>query len=225
MAVSLTHIAEPIFAAIVNRIREPFLDLCGLREQADLDFVRSVPELATCEAKLEPLGSRSFDGASRVDVLVRLRKGHAVAFELKLGTTRLSRSRIDEEWLRTCVPTHDNQRWGGNMMAILDRRFSESVPDELFATIETGKGRSRERLLLSRFWFVVTRDEILSQWHTSSPSFSEFVRYCSFEDVVNRFGSQAEFNSLVHEMLNFDYHSVWKLDSGDNAHKRPLARR
>jgi len=91
---------------MVNRGREAVVSLFGLEDDVDSSFISSTRELATHDVPLAPIGGRSFDGASRVDVVVRYRPGMAVAVELKLGTTRLSRTRIDEEWLAPCGPSH-----------------------------------------------------------------------------------------------------------------------
>lgn len=203
MPIALTHFAEKVFAAMVNKHRDAFLSLCGLTDEADADFVHAVPELAACEVRFEKFGGRAFDGASRVDVVVRLGRDRAVPFELKLGSTRLNKARINGEWLAPSQPSHDDQRWKGNMMAILDRRFSEPVPDELIVKVEG------ERLTLTRTWFVITRRQTLKAWKTSPPGLAEHVRFRAFEDVVQSFGGQNAFNRMVREMLDFDFYSKW----------------
>lgn len=212
MLITLTHVAEKVFAAMVNKQRDAFLSLCGLTEEADADFVHAVDELAVCEVPFERFGGRTFDGASRVDVVVRLARDRAVPFELKLGRTRLNKARINDEWLAHCRPSHDDRRWKGNMMAILDRRFSESVhddlmvksvPDDLMVKIEGA------RITLTRNWFVITRRQTLKAWQTSQPGFAEHVRFQAFEDVVDRCGGQNAFNPMIREMLDFDFYSKW----------------
>lgn len=203
MPIALTHFAESVFAAMVNEQRDAFLSLCGLTDEADADFVHAVHELAACEVQFEPFGGRAFDGASRVDVVVRLRRNRAVPFELKLGSTRLNKARINGEWLAPCQPSHDDRRWKGNMMAILDRRFSEPVPDELIVNVEG------ERLTLTRTWFVITRRQTLNAWATSPPGFGEHVRRIAFEDVVQKFGGQNAFNRMILKMLDFDFYREW----------------
>src|SRR5438105_2092983 len=109
MNFSLSHIAEPLFAEMINRNREGFLRRCNLFDQADLDFVRSFPVIAECDARLERFGGRGFDGKSRVDVVVRLRKDLATGFELKLGQTGLDKN-IVNKWLAPCTPSHKDRR-------------------------------------------------------------------------------------------------------------------
>jgi hypothetical protein len=209
MAISLPYLAEVLFAAMVNRRRDEFFALSELDRFADLDFVRAAPEIASREVPLARFAGKAFDGASRIDVVVRLRPGVATAFELKLGTTRLSKSRVDEEWLACCVPSHNDRRWKGNMMAILERRFSRPVDAELAVDL------NGERLVLTPMWFVVARRATLSAWETACPAFSENVRRLAFEQVVESFGGREPFNTLVAETLAIDFYREWVL--GDDA--------
>ena len=189
---------------MVNRRREAFLSLCGLSSEADLGYARDVESLAFCEAKLDPFAGLTFDGASRVDVVVRLRQGLATAFELKLGKTRLSKSRIDGEWLAQCKKSHRGCRWSGNMMAILDRRFPHEARGDLKAIVN-----GAEKLTLTRDWFVVARCRTVERWRTSRPKFSDHVRLLAFEDIVETYGGKEEFNALVREMLEVDFYEEW----------------
>jgi hypothetical protein len=74
----------------------------------------------------------------------RLRPGVATAFELKLGLTWLTKTRLDDEWLQPCVSSHGGRRWSGNVIAVLDRRFPNEAVTELVARTAT------ERLKLTR---------------------------------------------------------------------------
>lgn len=206
MPLSISHIAEDIFARMANERRDAFLEVTGLAAEADTAFIHSLPELATCEAQIEPVGGRAFDGASRVDVVVRLRPGVAAAFELKLGTTRLSKRRFDNEWFQPCAPSHADRRWSGNVMAVLDRRFENHVADEL--AVRTGG----ERLQLIRPWFLVARKAVLQALCNDPPAFGSAVRQLAFEDVVACFGGRDAFNLLVRSMLDINYFDEWVLN-------------
>src|SRR5437016_3222403 len=98
-----------------------------------------------------------------------------------------------------CQRSQVSLRWKGNMMAILDRRFSPHVPEELIVNV---KG---ELLTLTRDWFVITRRQTLKAWKTSQPDFGEHVHFKAFEDVVDRCGGQNAFNPMIREMLDFDF--------------------
>jgi len=194
---------------MINHARESFLETTGLDVEADSTFIRSARELATCEANFEPVCGRTFDGACRVDVVVRLRPGMAAAFELKLGTTRLTKSRVDGEWLPPCLPSHGGRRWRGNVMAVLERRF-------LGATVDTLSVRTtNERLTLIHPWFLVARGSVLRAWKGDPPSFSSAVRQVAFEDIVSSFGNAEAFNRLVQGMLDIDFYNEWVASDPD----------
>jgi hypothetical protein len=208
MPVSLTYLSEEIFVALVNGKRDAFLSVAGLTG-VDSDFFDAAEYVAFREASLQPYGGRAFDGASRVDVVVSIAPQLATAFELKLGTTRLSKSRIDSEWLSDCKPSHSDKRWSGNMMAILDRRFRGPAPEEAL----TAKVEKVGEVTLTRAWFVVARRPTLKLWRKRKPMFSEHVRLLAFEDVVDAFGGKAAFNARVREMLNIDFYETWIKES------------
>ncbi len=130
-AISLSHFGETLVTRMVSDLRGDFLDLCRLNASADNGFLASGHEIAFREHPLMPIGGILFDGASRVDLVVRLSKDEGTPFEIKLGTTRLSKTRIDEEWLRNCGFSHDRKRFRGNMMSIL----SANSPGASIATI------------------------------------------------------------------------------------------
>lgn len=205
MPPSLSHFAEDIFAEMANRSREAFIEATGLSAEADPAFVRSVSELAICEATFEPVCDRIFDGACRVDVAVRVRPGAAAAFELKLGATRITKTRVDDEWLQPCTPSHGGRRWKGNVIAVLDRRFEGAAVETLGIRI----GSNAERLELIRPWCFVARRRILNAWRNSPPSFSSGARLIAFEDVVAAFGGAEAFNGLVCGMLDINFYDEW----------------
>jgi hypothetical protein len=210
MTLSLTHLGESLFAAMINQQRESLLSLPGLRELVSSEFALSEPRIAFPETPLGRFDDRAFDGACRIDVAVLLKPDAATAFELKLGGTRLSAQRVNEEWLAPCATSHGGQRWKGNVMAVLDRRFSEPVDDQLTVTIG---GRT---LPLTPEWFIVARKETVNSWQRLRPSFSRNVGLIAFEDVVEGFGGEEPFNRLVREMLDVNFYREWVVRSPDN---------
>lgn len=205
MAISLPYVGEELFAAMVNRRRDEFFKLSVFNGLVDHDFVRTTPRIASCQVPLAGFAGRTFDGASRIDVLVRVQPGVATAFELKLGKTRLTKTRVDKEWLACCDTSHNDRRWKGKMMAILDRRFGRLVDEDLAVEL------NGERLTLTATWVVVARRATLSAWETACPAFSENVKRLAFEEVVEGFGGRKPFNALVAETLAFDFYRDWAL--------------
>jgi hypothetical protein len=137
-----------------------------------------------------------------------LQKNVAVPFELKLGETRLTKSRIDEEWLSGCELSHQGKRWKGNMMSILDRKFPTATQsDVLTARLPDGVAP------LTDEWFIIARSRIIKSWKGAArPAFSSSVRLVSFEAIVERFGGKVPFNGLVRELLNLDFYTAWVHD-------------
>jgi hypothetical protein len=129
----------------------------------------------------------------------------AVALELKLGATRLTKTRIDDEFLVDCRLSHNGSRIAGNMMAILDRRFEDiATADGLSVELETTE------VELSRDWFVVTRQSVLDKWvGDDRPSFSSNTSCVTIGSLVTAFGGQQAFNTLVRELLDIDYFDEW----------------
>lgn len=212
MAVSLTHFAESIFVAMINGNPAAFAELTGI---GPLPAVApSSPNgPAFREVGLDKYAGRAFDGAARVDTVVALTDKLAVPFELKLGTARLTKSRVDNEWLAECRLSHgtySTPRWSGNMMAILERNFKD-VTDvhELVARVQVGSLPEPKAFVLTRDWFVVARRSVVNRWRRDPPKFSPRVKLLAFEDVVDAFGGKPAFNRLVESLLNIDFYDEW----------------
>lgn len=205
MPISLSHLGEVIVAGMAERERTATLDALGLTESADLNHVRAVDKFAFHERRLTRHHGYIFDGASRVDVVLWIRPDLAVALELKLGATRLTKSRIDDEFLRDCRTSHNGQRIAGNMMAILDRRFGRIAPaDGLSVDLDDAA------VQLSRDWLVVTRASVLDKWvGDDRPNFSQNTTCVTIGALVTAFGGQQPFNTLVRELLDIDYFDAW----------------
>lgn len=204
MLLSLTYLSEAIFVEMVNRNRSTFSKVARLGNIAP-DFFAQTPTIAFREVPLEPYARRRFDGASRVDAVVTIAPGLATAFELKLGTTRINKTRVDDEWLAECTPSHGGSRWSGNMMAILERRFENVQPEGDLSV----KVNNEQVFSLTRTWYVVARRSVLNSWRNFRPKFSDHVQLLAFEDFVDAFGGKPAFNELVGELLNIDYYDAW----------------
>lgn len=106
MPIFLPHLGEVILAEMADRNRYHIVRTFGLDEAADLGLVDELDRFAFPERQLAPHGSCSFDGASRIDVTFWIRPELAAACELKLGRTRLSKSRVDDEFVADCRLLH-----------------------------------------------------------------------------------------------------------------------
>ena len=210
--IALTHLAEAIFVELINQKRNEFFDLVKLKG-VDKQFFNNADRVAFREVPLERYEGKAFDGASRVDVVVTIAKGKAIAFELKLGLTRLYKKAVNE-LLTPCESTHGGSRWSGNMMAILsfptDSAQKEKLSVTVMQTAEDGVSYS-----LEKEWFIVARRNTIRRWESGAekPNFNKNVRFLAFEDVVEKLGGKAAFNSLVRQMLKFDFYDTWFPDS------------
>jgi hypothetical protein len=205
MPISLSHLGEVIVAEMAERKRAATLDALGLTELADLNHVRALDRFAFYECRLARHHGYIFDGASRIDVVLWVRPDLAVALELKLGATRLTKSRIDGEFLLDCRTSHKDKRIAGNMMAILDRRFATIAPVDGLSVELDGSV-----VQLSRNWFVVTRQSVLNGWAGDSrPNFSRNTTCVTIDKLAAAFGGQQPFNALVRELLDIDYFDAW----------------
>ena len=172
----------------------------------DEEFIASGREIAFPECPLMPYSGIGFDGASRVDLVVQLAPDEGTAFEIKLGATRLSKTRIDAEWLQPCGRSHGSKRFTGNLMSILERKFGEDVSvDDLRV-----KNPGNAILKLAPTWIVIAKKAVLQSWRGDNrPAFSNRVCLLVFEDIVDRYGGKEKFNKLVRELLSFDYDDRW----------------
>lgn len=204
-ALSLSHVGEEIFAELINRRPESFIHVCGLVREADLDFMRKVRRVALCEVPFAKVDGKSFDGACRVDVVVRLRPDVAFPIELKLGHTRLSKQRFDREWLHSCEPSHGGRRWRGSVMAALDRRFSTPTTQELAVSV------NQSLRTLTENWLLVVRRAVLDGWRENPPGLQRGM-VKSFEELVEALGGRTALNSVVRDVLgDRDFFADWGL--------------
>jgi hypothetical protein len=205
MSLTLSHLAEVIVSGMAERERKATVDALGLAESADLEHVQSVEKFAFHECNLANHCGYDFDGASRVDVVLWIRKDLAVALELKLGMTRLTRTRVDGELLLDCRTSHNGKRIAGNMMAILDRRLGTIASADGLTVILNG-----DAVKLSRNWFVVTRQCILDKWvGDSQPDFSQYAKCVTIGELIAAFGGKHTFNPFVRQLLDIDYFKEW----------------
>jgi len=206
MPLELTHIGESVVSTMIDAMRWEFVELCGLVGRADRALLSEMARpVVHANANLAAYGGLGFDGASCVDLVLRLQENLGVSFELKLGETRLTKSHIDEEWLSGCEPSHQGKRWKGNMMSILERKFpTSSRPDVLKARLPDGE------VPLANEWFIIARSWVIESWTGAGrPDFSRNVHLIAFEAIVDKFGGKEPFNDLVRRLLSFDFYSAW----------------
>jgi hypothetical protein len=206
MPVTLSHFGEDIVHAMACKMGKGFLALCpGFTEE------KVAQAVAIKEAPLESYADIPFDGASRVDMVLLLEGNRGVPFEIKLGSTRLSRTRISDEWLCGCKQSgHRPSRWTGNMMSILDRRFPPGTPEGPLRA-NYAKGTENQTVELTKEWFVLACEEKTETLRRNPPDFRASL--ISFESIVRAYegsGIQGQaFNALVRDLLDIDFYQTW----------------
>ena len=216
MPILLTHLGEEVVARMANRKPMEFLKALGLDEGVDPEHVKTTSEkgqFATAECPLAKLGDYGFDGASRVDVALWIKPNRAVALELKLGTTRLTKTRIDKELLADCQESgHKPPRISGSMMAILDRRFSQISEAARLESEENGLAvripEEQAVVTLGQQWYFVTLAEVRKKWKDAMPAWENAIPV-TINDLVAETGGRSEFNAVVADVIPDDFYADW----------------
>jgi hypothetical protein len=197
MPIGLTHLGEAIVQMLIEAQPNRFLELCGL-PQLGVHGSRVFREV-----ELLPYAGKRFDGASRIDLIVPLNAVEALPVEVKLGETRLSKRRVDSEWLSGCRASHDGTRWAGNMMSILDQLVPTHAPEERLIAHANGTD-----FPLTHSWCVVVRRRTANAWSgPERPAFSR-ATVVAFDDLVAAFEPE-QFDEMIRRLLTFPYHQTW----------------
>lgn len=195
MAIDLTHIGEAFLQHFIAKNPRTFF------EYAELSYAEVFGGRVYREVQLDPYCGRAFDGESRVDLVVPISNFEAIPIEVKLGTTRLGKTRVDSEWLSGCRPSHN--RWAGNMMSILECRFPAGIPEQpLF--VNTSDGRYQ----LTPNWIVIVRRITAEGWERNGQPAFERAKVVDFDTLIYKL-NPSEFNEIVKSLLNFDFYETW----------------
>jgi len=197
MPFKLTHIGEALLEQMAKAKPDKFWQVCGLpAPDPSWDW------LVKSEVPLAPYANRRFDGAHRIDLLLRTGPAEAVAIEAKLGTTGLGKARVNK-WFDTCNSSHGDKRWQGSMMAILEHKFHDGPNEDIVATVAGRQFR------ISRIWRLIARKSVIDSWTPPNlPNFSKHVVAVSFDALVSEF-TKEEFNVIVRNLMHFDYYETW----------------
>jgi len=201
--IELTHVGETVVAQMVNRspaVRRLLADRLGSAVPL------SPGALAVRELRLSTCGRYSFDGNHKIDVAILDKASKAcIPCEAKLGLTLLSGPAFEDRFLKKCGTSHGDRRITGKMTAILERKLPN--PCSGLPILVVHEGTDYE---LTPRWLLIAREQVLAAWRSKGrPALSERCAALSVEEVVEAYGGHAEFNSLVRELLEFDYHSTW----------------
>jgi hypothetical protein len=157
------------------------------------------------------------DGMHRVDVLATGASGVGVAFELKLGLDRLTPSEVGKRFQKECSRSKHKTtpRLNGSMVAVLERRF----PFE-HRRVTCGALPPVE---LAHDWWLVVRNEV---WRRSGQQLGAQLKrgkVLILEDLVDFFGGEQAFDSLVLELVGSGFYREWNLQRMLQANPGPQA--
>lgn len=201
--IQLTHIAEFIIAEMYNRSPEVRRFIA---EQLSSSI--SLPDRSTAVPNLQLATCRpfKFDGAHKIDVAI-LDKAtlSCIPCEAKLGNDRLRKAEFEKRFLRLCLTSHKNTRITGSMIGILERKLPSPCLNSPVLVSHEGKDYH-----VTSSWVLIVRKAILDTWTKYGvPSVTSACIPVSFEAIVDSLGGKMPFNSLVGDMVNFDYHEAW----------------
>jgi len=198
-----TLIAEYLIAEMYNRspeVRALFSrQLSGVISLPDGSTAVPNLQLATC-------GSFRFDGAHKIYIAILDKAGlSCMPCEAKLGNDRLGKREFEKRFLRSCLTSHDNTRIAGSMISILERKLPSPYLNSPVLVGHEGRGYQ-----LTSPWVLIMRKKIHDSWTKFGvPSLSSACIYISFEAIVEALGGKTPFNSLVAELVSFDYYEAW----------------
>jgi len=91
------------------------------------------------------------------------------------------------------------------MIAILERKLPDNCSDS--PIVVTHKGSTFQ---LVPTWILIVRDRIIGSWARSGkPALSSKCVTLAIERIVDSFGGREAFNSLVAQLIDFDYYRQW----------------
>lgn len=208
------HIGELIVCAIFARIADRLGNFRPMKAEQTLGESMATAGLAAPYSfspdapavRVEELAGNvwALDGMHRVDVLATGTSGVGVAFELKLGLDRLTPAEIGKRFQKACSRSkHKPPRLNGSMIAVLERRF----PFE-HKRVTCGTSPAVE---LARDWWLIVRDEV---WRHSGQQLGDQLKkgkVLILEDLVDFFGNEQAFDSLVQELVGSGFYREWNL--------------
>ena len=168
----------------------------------------SIPDGSTAVANLQ-LGTCErfrFDGAHKIDIAILDKTGSScIPCEAKLGNDRLGKIQFEKRFLESCQTSHKDTRIAGSMIAILERKLPSPCLTAPIMVSQEGKDYQ-----MTLPWVLILRKAIHESWTKSGvPTLSTRCIHISFETLVEAFGGKTPFNSLVSELVRFDYYGTW----------------
>lgn len=199
MAITLSHIGEPLVQAMAKADPDLFCKHCRLTRVQGLES-----EVET-ELKLEPWGKRSFDPVSKVDLGIRVGTDKVVPVEIKMGLKGLSARQVNDRLVPWQHSSHRDFRWKGSMMAVLDRRYPAAHEESKEPLRVSFAGQPME---LMENWIIIARRRVVEAWGDPGPGFKQKVQRVIFDDWVEELGEKS-FNKSVKTLMPVNFYRRW----------------
>lgn len=219
MPIELSHLGEDLIAEMLNSLaKRRALDRvkCAISSRTLADDIRdnalgdSVMFRADDALLVVQNGDCSYacDGEQKVDVL-GAGAACAIAFESKLGETRMASNQFRNRFCGQCKTTHGDSRISGSMVAVLERNFPFAGESILVAEFDD------EKWALVRPWWLVVRQSILQKWQKANDIPVASARILTFDSLAALYGSRQQFDQLVQRVVGSDFAGRWKVPLSD----------
>jgi len=150
------------------------------------------------------------DGEQKVDVLCT-GSGHAIAFEAKLGETRMGSSDFRKRFCVPCVESkHCDPRLSGSMVAVLERSLPFHGTPKLVAQA------AGAQWTLARPWWLVVRRNVFDRWRKTDDIPVASARILVFDSLAQTYGSRQQFDQLVQRVVGSDFAGRWRISLGES---------
>lgn len=219
MPIKLSHIGEDLIAEMLDSLakrQELSRVTCVISGQSLTDDIRDGnlgdtigfrPDDATLTVQNGGL-AYACDGEQTVDVLCT--GGHrAIAFEAKLGETRMGSSVFRKRFCVRCEKSHSDSRIRGSMIAVLERSLPFDGTLNLVANVKDA------HWTLATPWWLVVRQNIVDKWQKAKDIPVPSARILVFDTLVQTYGSRQQFDHLVQRVIGSDFAGRWGIPFSD----------
>ena len=145
------------------------------------------------------------DGEQKVDVLCT-GAANAIAFEAKLGETRMGSSEFRKRFCVRCEKSkHSDSRLSGSMVAVLERSLPFDGTSNLVAQVDDAKWS------LVQPWWLVIRQSVVAKWRRANDIPVASARVLVFDSLAQTYGSGRQFDQLVQSVIGSNFARRWRI--------------
>ncbi len=217
MPIQLTHVGEELIAAMLDSLakrRELYQVKCAISGRTLAHDMRQIGleqevhfRADECSLVIHNRDHKyACDGEQTVDVLCTGAKS-AIAFEAKLGETRMGKSEFHKRFCGPCeISSHSDPRLRGSMIAVLERSLPFKDDSQLVAHADDTQWS------LAKPWWLVLRQTVVDKWQKEDKLPVDSARVLVFDALAKAYGSRRHFDQLVHQVVGAEFANRWKMD-------------